>query len=78
MISANLKDYIEHGSTDEMKMTMDLCSGHVEHIMTSGCTDVNPRSKGNTIMMICTPVEQTQWWTVAVMITRNMAIAAPN
>jgi hypothetical protein len=42
-------------------MTMDLCRGHMEHILISGCTEVNARSKENTIMMICALVEQTQW-----------------
>jgi hypothetical protein len=41
-------------------MTVNLCRGHMERIMTSDCTDVNTRSKGKTMMMICAPVEQTQ------------------
>jgi hypothetical protein len=33
----------------------------MERIMTNGCTDVNARSKGKTMMMmIYAPVEQTQ------------------
>jgi hypothetical protein len=38
----------------------------MEHILTSDCTEVNARSKENTIMMICAPVEQTQWQTAVV------------
>jgi hypothetical protein len=55
-----------------------LCRGHVEHILTCGCTKVNARSKGTTMTMICASVEQTQWRTAVVMITRNLVIAAPN
>jgi len=34
---------------------MDLCRGHMEHILTSGCTKVNARLTRDTIVVNCAP-----------------------
>ena len=51
------KIYKAHGSIDELQMTIDLCRGHMEHVLTSGYTKVNARLTRDTIVVNCAPAE---------------------